>query len=147
MVLTLREIHTLEMAEDYPAAIDALEDRLREDPTECETVVRLGFNLWYAVAEAMRFKVTLPTDLYAARFIELYEEYKDRFMDNADFCWAFGLGMSLFPYFFCGVTEDMGNDWLDRAKRLDSFWQDMPSGDFAQRFTGRGIFEKYYGTR
>jgi hypothetical protein len=42
MAPTLEQIHRLEVLEDYPAAINALEERLRQCPGERETVIRLG---------------------------------------------------------------------------------------------------------
>lgn len=57
MPLTLDEIHLLEVREDYPAAINALEDRVGADPSDSEAVIRLGFNLWYAVVEDMRMSL------------------------------------------------------------------------------------------
>jgi hypothetical protein len=57
-----QEIHALEVSEDYPAAIDALEERLREEPDDAEAVVRLAFNLWYVVAERDGLGTQLPLD-------------------------------------------------------------------------------------
>src|SRR5687768_9471435 len=91
MELSWPEIHNLEMGEDYPAAIDALEERLRADPSDQEAVIRLGFNLWYVVEGSIcgRIQKSLPTERYAIRFMDLFHEYT-RFESNADFCWAFG---------------------------------------------------------
>ena len=52
MPLMLDQIHELEVREDYPTAIDALEERVRADPSDREAVIRLGFNFWYAVVRA-----------------------------------------------------------------------------------------------
>ena len=57
-------IHDLEVREDYPAAIDALETRLAIDPEDHEAVRRLGFNLWYAVIEQTRMGKDLPVQAY-----------------------------------------------------------------------------------
>src|SRR5204863_6506912 len=120
--MNLNEIHNLEMREDYPAVIDALEERLKAYPNESETVLRLGFNLWYAVVANDRLKKDLPIDKYAARFTELYEATKEAFIENADYCWAFGLGISMFYYFFPNVSEEEGKALLNRAKEKDKFW-------------------------
>jgi hypothetical protein len=72
MPLSWKQIHSLEVHEDYPAAIDALEDRLRKHPLETETIVRRGFNLWYATHEEARMGKGLPTEQYANRFMQLF---------------------------------------------------------------------------
>jgi hypothetical protein len=146
--MTWDKIHQLELREDYPAAIDALEERLRIDPSEREAVVRLGFNLWYGVVEANRMQKQLPTEKYAARFMDLFRQYRTRFEGDADFCWAFGLGISLFWFNFAGADEKLGEALLTRAKEIDPFYERMlhagGQSEMAERFRGRGIFAKYY---
>lgn len=144
MPLPLADIHDLEVREDYPAAIDALEERLLSAPSERETVIRLGFNLWYAVVEADRMQKQLPTERYATRFMELFHEYRTRLDGDADFCWAFGLGISLFWFQFPGADESLGAALLARAKELDSFYTRMQQSEMIQRYRGRGIFASYY---
>jgi hypothetical protein len=122
MAMSWQEIHELEIGEKYPAAIHALEERLRENPYDYEAVIRLGFNLWYAGEEAGRMGLDLPSSEYYARMMELLELYETELADNSDFCWAFGLGLHLFFYYFPGATEQMGNDLLNRARELDPFW-------------------------
>src|SRR5687767_11305210 len=107
--LSWQQIHDLEVVEDYPAAIDALEARLAQDPADAEAVRRLGFNLWYAVAEEGRLRNSIPAADYARRFMELYRLYADQLSQDADFCWAYGLGMSLFAFYLIGATEEEGN--------------------------------------
>lgn len=161
-----------ESCEEYPLALDALDERLRADPCDPEAVIRLGFNLWYAVVENDRLGTHLPTDQYAIRFMELFTRYKDRLADNADFCWAFGLGMSLFWYEFPHATEALGNALLARAQQLDPFWKRLmrqenvwfrwlwrlsprlyrlctrrKCAEEAQRLRSRGILASYYGVR
>lgn len=41
MILSWERIHELEVREDYPAAIDALEERLGAIPSDKEAVIRL----------------------------------------------------------------------------------------------------------
>lgn len=139
------------MREEYPAAIDALEERLAADPTEQETVIRLGFNLWYAVAEAERMAKRLPIERYAARFMALLRQYQGRFGQDADFCWAYGLGTSLFWFLFPGATEELGDGLLARAKEIDSFYASLlqagNQAGIAARFRGRGILAHYYAVR
>lgn len=162
LVLTLAEIHELEVTESYPAAIDALEERLKTHPAEEETVVRLGFNCWLVAEEGERIDPTLSTEQYAERFMELFRTYKDTFSESADFCFAFGLGMSLFWYLYPGATERQGKALLKRASKLDSFYKTIitPISTFARwryrtgrhasqealarRFSGRGVLAKYY---
>ena len=141
-------IHDLEVREDYPAVIDALESRLNADPADDEAVRRLGFNLWYAVVEQARMGKTLPVEQYAGRFMQVYRAYAHRLADDADFCWAFGLGMSLFWYNFPGATEAEGNRLLDHARHLDPMWQRVgEDGADMSRLKGRGIFAAYYDVR
>lgn len=146
MPLSLQQIHELEVAEEYPAVIDALEERLRVDPTDVETVIRLGFNLWYAAHEHIRMGKKLPVEEYARRFMELFEQYRATLIDNADFCWVFGLGMYLFWFEFPGATEELGASLMERACKLDKFWvnPDADAEEKMRRFKGRGIFASYY---
>lgn len=141
-------IHGLELREEYPAVIDALEARLAANPAETEAVIRLGFNLWYAVVEQMRMGKELPVERYADRFMGLFHLYSDKLADNADFCWAFGLGMNLFWFDFPGATEQEGNRLLERARHIDPFWARLhePGSDLS-RLRERGIFAAYYNVR
>jgi hypothetical protein len=136
----------LEVGEEYPAAIDALEARLAIDPEDHEAVRRLGFNLWYAVVEQMRMGKELPVEDYARRFMELYRQYADQLADDADFCWAFGLGMELFWFELPGATEEEGTRLLDRARATDPFWERFGQGvgHDTSRLRNRGIFAAYY---
>jgi len=148
-VMELPEIHALEVGEQYPDAIDALEERLRVHPGEAETVSRLGFNLWYAVAEDCRMGTALPVEEYAVRFMALLRYYESEFRDNADFCWAYGLGLSLFWFYFPMGTEEQGNRLLARAASLSPMWGAFsgtgPSQEkLCQHCAGRGIFASYY---
>jgi len=153
MSVTWKQHHQLEVAEDYPSAIDALEARLREDPNDVEAVIRLAFNLWNVAVEWYRVGVDEGlAEQYAARFMQLYQQYKERLSGNADFCWALGLGIQLFWFELPGATEQLGNDLLDRAGELDSFYARMQRGGdagatqdkIARRFRGRGILALYY---
>jgi hypothetical protein len=146
---TWHQIHQLEIREDYPAAVEALEERVRADPNETETVIRLGFNLWYATAEEARLRNGIPIEEYAARFMALLRAYGESLGDNADFCWAFGLGIHLFWHMFPGATAEMGRSLLQRAAQLDEFWRqfsegEIPAEECAKRFADRGIFASYY---
>ena len=144
MPLSLKEIHLLEVREIYPSAIEALEERLLQNPLEGETVTRLGFNLWYATHEQARLRLPLPTEKYKARFMDLLNEYRPQMDADADFCWAFGLGISLFWFEFPGADENMGHELIERAKDLDSFYLRMNQEEMRERFQGRGIFASYY---
>lgn len=144
MPLPWEQIHELEVREDYPAAIDALEDRLRQPPLEKEAVIRLGFNLWYATVEQARMRKVLPTERYAGRFMELFREHRSQLEGDPDFCWAFGLGLSLFWFEFPGADDNLGEALLTRAKELDPFYARMAQEEMRSRFRGRGIFESYY---
>jgi len=153
MSVTWEQHHQLEVAEDYPAAIDALGARLQEDPDDVEVVIRLGFNLWNVVAEWDRVGVDEElAGQYAARFMQLYEQYKEPLSANADFCWAFGLGVHLFWFMLPGSTEQLGDDLMGRAGELDPFYAGMGRGgdagtsqdEIASRFRGRGILASYY---
>jgi hypothetical protein len=140
-------IHDLEVREEYPGAIEALESRVAANPEDREAVIRLGFNLWYAVVEQMRMGKPLPTKQYAKRFMDLYGCYSTNLADSADFCWAFGLGMSLFPHDFPGASAEEGDKLLGRARSLDSFWAQFsePGAEVDMApLRNRGIFTAYY---
>jgi hypothetical protein len=147
-VMELSAIHALEVGEKYPDAIDALGERLRVHPDEAETVIRLGFNLWYAVAEDCRMGTALPVEAYAARFMALLQRYESECRDNADFCWAYGLGLSLFWYYFPMGTEEQGDRLLARAASLSPMWgarhTTTSQEELCQYCAGRGIFASYY---
>ncbi len=150
--LSWSQIHDLEIGEEYPAAIDALEARIAADPQDAEAVRRLGFNLWYAVAEESRIRNPIPAKEYATRFMALYRQYADQLSQDADFCWAFGLGLSLFPFYFCNAKDEAGhrlveaegNQLLDRARSLEPMWAELPEAPDLSRLKGRGIFASYY---
>ena len=162
-MLSLEEIHGLEITESYPQAIEALEERLGAFPDEEETIVRLGFNYWLLAEESERIDPTLPAEEYAERFMKLFRAHEKTLSNNADFCHAFGLGMSLFWWLYPGATERKGKALLERAARLDPFYRRIitpislfprwrwrtgrhPSREeFAERFAGRGVLAKYYG--
>ncbi len=145
--LPLKEIHQLEVTESYPAAIDELEKRIAQGHDDSETVIRLGFNLWYAVAEHLRLNRDIPTDRYRTRFVEIFRAQVAFLQDDPEFCWAFGLGFSLFAHEFEGVSESDGKALLDHAAVLDPFFASSLDGEeLSRRFNGRGIFESYYAT-
>jgi len=146
--MELSGIHDLEIRQQYPDAIDALEERLRIHPSEAETVIRLGFNLWYAVAEDLRLGLSLPVEEYAVRFMALLRHYESKFRDNADFCWAYGTGLSLFWFYFPLGTEEEGDRLLARAASLSPMWGALHTTasqeKLCQHCAGRGIFASYY---
>jgi hypothetical protein len=148
MSMSLDNIHKLEYVEDYPAAINELELRLKENPNEVETIIRLGFNLWYAVVENDSMEKNLPVKQYASRFMALFYQYQDTLKNSADFCWVFGQGIQMFWFYFPGATEMLGQLLIDNACRLDNFykhfWKNLPHCLIAERFKGRSIFDKYY---
>lgn len=162
-MLSLEEIHELEVSETYPEAIDALEQRLAANPDEEETVVRLGFNLWLIAEEGCRIDPTLPSEEYAERFMQLFGDYRHKLKGSADFCFAFGLGISLFWWLFPAATERQGKALLRSAARLDPLYKRMitpttwfakwryfsgrhpTQPELARRFSGRGVLAKYYG--
>lgn len=149
MPTSWEEIHTLEMREALTEAINALENRLQVDPTEIETVIRLGFDYWYILAEEFCMGIFIPYDQYASRFMQLLRQYEPALINNADFHMSFGLGLFLFPFYFPGGTESEGKRLIDRAKQLDDFWKSQQSGTVTEdarhkRFRGRGILQYYF---
>jgi len=153
------DIAEREEAEDYPAAIAALEHLLEEDPENTEAVVRLGFNYWLAIAETDRLRLQVPVKQYAKRFAELLEQYEASLGAQADFCWAFGLPLMLHYYYFGDDGTDaselnnlrsIGERLLHRAAGLDRFYPTLRDGaatqeELARRFRGRGSLARYYG--
>ena len=147
-----------EATEDYPGAIEALEERLRKDPQEREAVVRLGFDYWLAISESDRLSLDVPMERYAARFLELLRTYESLLSGDADFCWVYGLPLSLQHYNFAQDGRDRdeldslqawGEKLLQSAASLDSFYAKLQSGqatqkELAARFGGRGCLARYY---
>ena len=145
MALSWDQISELELAQRYPETIDALEQRLREFPQEAEAVIRLGFNLWYVVAEQGTIGGNLPFEQYAIRFMKLFNDYGEMLGDHADFCWVFGQGIQMFFFYFPGATEELGTRLIEKACQLDpmwsAFWRNPPPD--TSRLRGRGIFQIY----
>lgn len=160
--MTLRaswaDIAEREVAEDYPAAIGALERMLEEDPENTEAVVRLGFDYWLAIAETDRLRLQVPAKQYAKRFAELLGHYEASLGGQADFCWAYGMPLVLHYHCFANDGTDVseldslrsiGERLLQRAASLDGFYATLRDGaatpeDLARRFRGRGSLAKYY---
>ena len=144
---SLVAIHELEMAKRNVEAIEALEAFLLEHPGDAEAVIRLGFNCWYVTVENEPLGLGIDEGKYASRFMQLFRRYRDALKDNADFCWAYGLGISMFWHHFPGAEESLGEDLLAEARRLDDFWRRFPhvtNEEKVRRLSGRGILEEYY---
>ena len=158
MALSWNEIYDLEVGFKYPAIIEALEERLKEDPNDKEAVIRLGFHYWFITAEYQCLKLNIPFEQYTTRFRELLETYKDTFGNDADFCFSYGLGLELFFYYFVPDAKDaksvkayetLGKKLLKKAASLDPFYKKFNKSkatqeDIAQHFSGKGCFLKYY---
>lgn len=155
MIPSWEEIRELELRRRYPEAITALEKRLSDNTDfEEEVVVRLGFDLWLVVVDAHeKNKWEEPYTSYALRFVELLRIFRRRLYGNADFCWAFGLGIKMFWHNFPGLSKEEGESLMKRAESLDGFWaRFLVSGgggvtqeEMREKFRGRGVFEEYYG--
>jgi hypothetical protein len=61
-----------------------------------------------------------------------------------DFCWAFGLGLSVFWFEFPGASKKLGGALLERAKELDPFYARLDQEEMRARFRERGIFASDY---
>ena len=158
MALSWDEIIELEVGYKYPAVIEAIEKRLKENPNDKEAVIRLGFHYWYITAEYDSLGLNIPWEQYTTRFRELLETYKDTFANDADFCYYYGLGLDLFHYHFVSDANDvksvkayefLGKKLLQKAASLDPFYKKHNKGkttqeEISQYFSGRGCFLKYY---
>lgn len=158
MVPSWEQINEFEIAEDYPAAIDTLESRLKADPNDKEAVNRLGFNYWLAIAEGQRLSLNVAVSQYAERFLELLNNYESTLGGDPDFCWAYGLPLSMNYYDFARDGQDvkelealqlLGEQLLKNAAALDPFYEKFQRGDITQeeiakRFSGRGCFANYF---
>ena len=158
MMLSWDEIYDLEVDYKYPAIIEALEERLKENPDDKEAVIRLGFHYWYITAEYRCLGLNIPWEKYTARFRELLENYKETLGNDADFCFSYGLGLDLFYYHFVPdatdgksvkAYESLGKKLLKKAASLDPFYKKFNKSkatqeEIAQHFSGRGCFLKYY---
>jgi hypothetical protein len=154
MALSLNHIHCLEVDEDFRGAIKALEERLMEFPEDPETVIRLGFILWLTASNFGR--IDIPENFErecGSRFVSLYDKYESKLSENADFCWAFGLGMSLFGECLPGASGELGEFLLAKAKTLDPFWKNLlgeserklGEDEIRKKLQGRGALASYYG--
>jgi hypothetical protein len=150
------EIYELEVNLVYPAAIEALEERLKGNPDEKEAVIRLGFHYWFVIAESGVVCQPVAVEEYAARFRELLWTYMDILGNDADFCFSYGLGLSMFFYNLVASMDDLeayealGKKLMKKAASLDAFYkrfnkQKVTQEEIAQHFSGRGCFARYYG--
>jgi hypothetical protein len=150
------EIYELEVNLMYPAAIEALEERLKGDPDEKEAVIRLGFHYWFVISENDCLSLNVPVEQYAARFRELLWTYEDILGEDADFCFSYGLGLSLSFYDLVARMDDLeayealGKKLMKKAASLDAFYKRLNKGkvtqeQIARHFRGRGCFARYYG--
>jgi hypothetical protein len=158
MALSWDEIYILEANYKYPDIIDALEERLKENPDDKEAVIRVGFHYWFITVEYDCLKVKIPFEQYTARFRELLETYKDKFGNDADFCFSYGLGLDMFYYNFVPDAKDikslkayesLGKKLLKKTASLEPFYKKFrkrkaTQEDIAQHFSGRACFLKYY---
>lgn len=153
------EITERENGQEYPVAIALLERLLGADPNATEAVVRLGFDYWLAMAEADRLGLDVPVQTYARRFLALLKQHEESRNEPADFCWAYGLPLSLHYYYFATDGTNAaeleshkahGERLLERAAALDGLYAKLQAGEatqeeVAERFRGRGSFAGYYG--
>ncbi len=158
MVSSWDEIYDLELDYKYPAIIEALEGRLKDNPEDKEAIIRLGFHYWYIIIECDCLKVNIPYEQYTARFRELLEKHKEPLGNDADFCFSYGLGLSMFYYHFVPdaknvkslkAYESLGKKLLKKAASIDPFYKKhrklkATQEEIAQHFSGRGCFLKYY---
>ena len=95
---------------------------------------------------------------YAERFVELLHIYRPKFGDNPDFCFSFGLGLSMFYYYFvpqCDQKhldeyEALGKELLNKAQQLNPLYKKLSDGkitplELQQLFSNRMCLAKYYG--
>ena len=152
------EIYNLEITEQYPAAIEAIEERLKSNSEKEEGVIHLGFLYWLGIVEDERLNLNVSFQQYAARFRELLNTYQSVFDNNADFCFSYGFGLSMDYYYFArdakdtkelNLYESLGKSLLEKAKRLSPFYKKLLNGkvsqqEISQHFAKRGCFLKYY---
>lgn len=130
---SLKEIHQLEKSGNWTQAIDALEERLKNDPMEYESVLRLSFILWYLSIEEGCMKHGLDTSRFVGRVRELFFATKDRFKDKSEYLFYFGLMISLLPWEFVPKEERESDKLGEKTKEWDrvaeGLFQRAASGD------------------
>ena len=158
MALSWDDICDLEVNYQYPDIIEALEERLKANPNDKEAVIRLGFHYWYVIAEHGCLGITIPWEIYAARFRELLQGYRKTLGNDADFCFSYGLGLDLFHYYLVSDAKDvkilkayesLGKKLLKKAARLDPFYKKfnrakITQEEIAEHFSGKACFLRYY---
>ena len=111
------DISRHEMAEEYPVAIAELERFLGENPNDKEAVIRLGFDYWLGIVDADRLNVRgSQASSTARRFMALLRQKEKELGQVADFCWAYGLPLSLHYYYFAINGFDASEVEALRAK-------------------------------
>lgn len=152
------EIFNLEINGQYSVAIEAIEGRLKSDPEEKESVIRLGFLYWLGLCQDIELHLGIHFQQYTERFRELLNTYQSAFKDNADFCFSYGLALSLDYYHFAidgtnakelNFYKSMGEALYKNAMKLDQFYMKLSKGkasqgEIADHFANRGCFLRYY---
>lgn len=140
-------IGSLEKTGEHNRAIKSLEEVLLQHPGDEEAVIRLGFHYWYVTVEHDLLQVDRSAEDYGRSFMQLFRQYEAALSHHADFCWAFGLGMSMFWFEFPGATKEVGDRLLAKAKELDEFWRKFPNVSLKEeiaKYGDRGIWTYYY---
>ena len=94
-------------------AVALYEGRYFRGASDKETVLRLLFLYWYALAEPPYITGLDGVSEPALRFTQLFEKAEPKYQHDAEFCWILGYLLSLDPFFF-------GNEekWRDKSKAL-----------------------------
>jgi len=156
---TWEDIYNLEITQQYPDAIVAIEERLQLNSSENEAIIRLGFLLWLGIVEKDRLELNISQQSYAKRFRELLNANRSNYDNNADFCFSFGYGLSIDYFYFVEDAKDInelksyesiGKTLLEKAMELDPFYSKLLKGEITQKeisehFVNRGCILKYYG--
>lgn len=130
---SLEEIHEFEKAKNWTQAINALEERLKSDPVELESVLRLAFLLWDLHVEEGSMRHGSDTSRFIDRTKELFFTTKEKFKDNSEYLFWFGLMISLFPWEFVPTDKRQpsvfGKNVTEWDKISRNLFEQASSGD------------------
>jgi len=118
---SLKEIHEMEILENWENSVCSLEKRIEKFPLEKETVLRLMFIYWDLVIEDGCIEHKLNSCELENKFEKLFLRTKSHFENDAEYLWSVGYMISLYvisvndkdPFY-----PSLGRDMMIKGKKL-----------------------------
>ena len=101
------------------------------EPNSRNIIIQLGFIYWYVIVEKDCLKLDIDAEIYSSKFLTLLSEKSEEFKDDADFYWAYGLGLEIGCGYF-GKNEIeiklKAESFIEKACEIDCFFKKMVNG-------------------